>query len=281
MTRRTLSRRRFVEQHFLTGDFARERMAFATPHAFVAAAEGKRGAFVVIEKRGTPLRRRVAAHTMRCLLSGSELAAVDVAMTAFALLRRGRERHVAQRGFHIGRAVAIHAGHRAVRAGQGKSRRRVVEAREFFPLLGGMARFATACAAVLRSSFHARAKLAAVRVLVTRDARDAAHVIEHGGIRFGGLMALAARHGQMPAGEHEARFLMALDGERGRPVCLQGVAGLTAVVRGCAGKLGAVHILMAVVAACELHLEQSVLARRQVAFVASHRRMLALQRICG
>ena len=115
-------------------------MAAAARDRPVRADQGKRRAGVVIEVRGLPLRRAMTAGAAFHIGARRELVGVRIFMTPRAFFRRIAEVHVAQRRLQRPRAMAVQTGDAAVRAGQLKAGRRVVEPRQLSPSRGVMTR---------------------------------------------------------------------------------------------------------------------------------------------
>jgi hypothetical protein len=125
--------------------------------------------------------------------------------------------------------MAANAFDGAMRTGKRKLRRLMVEASEVVPLPCGVASFATNCFAIGTYSLHAGTELTAMRVGMTRGAREIGEVIRDRFVRLRWLMAVHARDRRMAAGQLERRFLVTGDGKCRRMEVLLVVALLAAV----------------------------------------------------
>jgi len=152
-----------------------------------------------------------------------------VGMTLLAEQRRDREIRIQQLTFHVWRLMAANTFDGAMRTCKGKLCRSVVETSEVVPLFRGVASFATNCFAIGTYSLHARTELTAMRVGMTRGAREIGKVIRDRFVRLRRLVAVHARNRRMAAGQLERRFLVTGDGKCRRMEVLLVVALLAAV----------------------------------------------------
>ena len=158
----------------------------------------------MIEERRFPLHGVVAidAGTDAVFL---ELLAVNIVVAAFALARRRGEVRFDELGLHVGGLVTVNTCGRPVRAHQRIGSLRVVEAREIFPVLGGMTGLAANRRTVRTWGLHVLGELALVRIFVAGLAGQLLPVVEHNrlglGVRmFRFLMAVGAGNGDMAPG---------------------------------------------------------------------------------
>ena len=93
------------------------------------------------------------------------------------------------------------------------------------------------------------------------------------------LVTIVARDGYVRARQGVFRIAMLGNGEERAVKILHGMAVFTAIVIRRAGKLLVVHVLMAVRAVREFHLVNRVLAGREMAFIAFHLCVLAVEGI--
>ena len=136
-------RSRLIEEDTPRFDYFREFVTFRASDIFVPALQSKRGALVVVEKRRFPLCSSMAFRAARRSVGDGKLSAMRIRVTALALRGSRTVRHVFQRRLQIWRAVAAEARDCAVCAGQRELRRGMIELRDLFPGLHGMASFAT------------------------------------------------------------------------------------------------------------------------------------------
>ena len=141
-------------------------MAIIAAYVLVRAREREGGPFVVVESRGLPPCVIVAIGAGRDVSLG-ELAAMGVAMARLTLERSLGEIGVDEVGSHVGRLVAINAGHGAMGADQRELGFGVIEAGKVFPVPGGVTGLAASGLSACAEGFHALGELAAVRILVT------------------------------------------------------------------------------------------------------------------
>lgn len=192
MAGRAGTRRRLIEQDFITLDELNLLMALRTGNVLVSALQ-REHRLLVIEQRWPPLRR-VVARRAPCRTRLGKLTAVGVSMAVLALLRRLAEVDVLQREFHVGRPVTIRASSRPVSARQNEVCRRMIECGYIRPFLRRVTHF-TATSACR----HALRKLAAMRIRVARRTRQVSEMVRSGFSRFRALMTIAASHCRMPA----------------------------------------------------------------------------------
>ena len=93
------------------------------------------------------------------------------------------------------------------------------------------------------------------------------------------LVAFRAGYGGVRSGKRKARVLVLGDRIRGPVEILHRVAILAAILVGRGGELFVMLVLVAIQAGREFHLIDRVFARRRVAFVAGHGRVLSFQRV--
>ena len=173
----------------------------------------------------------------------------------------------------------------AVGAGQRKLGRGMIETRHLGPVRRVVAGLAAGGGAIGPARLHSNPELVAVRVLVTARAGPVLEVeFDRGrGARGRSLVTVRAYHCQVRPGQRESCELVLGERKQGGLKTLEVVAALAAIGgrRGC--KLSLMNILVALLALHRSDLENCVLALRQVALLARHRRMAALQRIlcCG
>lgn len=141
-----------------------------------------------------------------------------------------------------------------------------------------MARFAPGCPPSCAGPEHPIAKLIFVWIRMAGRARQIGEVVSHRFIRRCCLMAIAARHSHVPAGQDERTLLMAIHGERGRPEVRLGVALLAAVQVRRSRKLALVRVFVAIGTERELHLVKRRFPGRLVALCAVHAEVPAAQR---
>ena len=133
----------------------------------------------MVKSRGFPLRAIVAIGARRDI-SLRKLTTVRVRMALLAFQRSLREVRVDQLCPQIGRLVAIHAGHGAMGAHQGKLRFRMIKAGQVLPVPGGVATLAAGAGSVGPKRFHALGELVVVRILMTGSARNILEMIDGG-----------------------------------------------------------------------------------------------------
>lgn len=275
-----------IEEDALPRDHFRELVTFRASDIFVPTLQSKRGALVVVEERGLPLGGRVTFRTGWRLARHGELPAVHIAVAALALRRCGAVIHVLQRSFQVRRTMTTEARDRAVGAGERITGCGMVELRQIFPGLRGMAGLAAGKRAVGSAFGHEIAELAAVRVGVADGAGKVFKAIRNSGrgrTRRGCAMTLHTGDREVAAGESEARLLVPRDVERGRMVALQRVTVFAAILVRRGGELLLVGVGVAVRAERKLHLVVRGAASGQVTFRARHRGVLAIERVgrCG
>ena len=176
----TVFRRGLVEEHRFALEILHQFVTIAAADILVRARQRKLRSLVMVERRRLPLGGIVTIGARRHFTLG-ELAAMRVGVALLALQRRFGEIGFDQLRPEVGRLVAIDAGDRAVRTNQGKLRFAVIEAGEVFPVLGGVAGFATETGSVGPQRFHAVGKLVAVRILVAGDAGNILEMINRRG----------------------------------------------------------------------------------------------------
>jgi len=172
----------FVEKNLLAVDVAEELVAVGTAHILVRACQRKLGSLVMIKERGLPLGDAVAVGTGCDSFGLGELTAVNILMAVFAFRRSLGEINVEELGFKVGRFVAIDTRDRTMRTEQSELGAVVIEAREVFPILGGVAGFATDGRTVSAESLHALGELPVVRIFVAGRAGKLLEMINSGGV---------------------------------------------------------------------------------------------------
>ncbi len=283
-----------VEQHRFPTDHLRHLVALSAAHIAMGSLQRKTGAPVVIEKRGFPARAVVALGAGREWTALSELPAMNVVVALFAGSWGDVEIHIDEASFEGRRPMARLALHGAMRSHQRKGGGGVVEAHQVAPRLRGMADLATV-GSVWRRFCHALAELPLMGVGVATGTRQALPVIYRRGLpldrsfcssrhkRSGcaWLVAVVTGHRDVAAGQHKAGLLVLGQREGGWPITSQRVALLAAVEVGSGCELSLVLIGVAVQAALELELVQSVSALGNMALLATNLDMFPLQRIGG
>ena len=165
----------------------------------------------MIEERWLPFVAVVARFTV--VAAGAKLVCVRVFVALAASLGGALELNVEHIELHIRRFVAIGTGHGAVRAHQREVSALVIEFRQVFPFLGGVASLASKWLAMAIGNCHTLGKLAFMDVIVAGCASEILEVIDR---HFGAdqwLVAIVAGHGLVPASEREAGFLVFDQGE--------------------------------------------------------------------
>ena len=249
----------------------------------MGAAQRKCSALIVIEQGRLPPHSAVTFHATRNI-PGSELLSMDLFVAVLALRGRRLEIDIHQLGFKVRRLVAIDASYRAVRTEQRELGLGMIEARELFPRFRSMAGLASRGRAIGARLLHALFELSFVRISVATRATQILPVINDRRLRLEirrFLVAFGARRGNMASRQHEVRFLVLGQSERGGFVSFKVMAAFTPVEVGCRGELARVLVRMTICAAFELHLKQSVFALWDVTLRAVETRMAALQRICA
>jgi len=170
--------RGFVEQDPLAIKIAEQLVTIAATHVLVRARQSERRALVVVEQRWFPLGAVMTVGAGRDPVFLGELTAVDVGVALFALGGCLGEVHIDERGFQVGRLMAVAASNGPVRADQGELGLAVIEASEVFPGLGGVASLTAGRGAVRAESLHALGKLIVVRILVAGGAGKLLEVID-------------------------------------------------------------------------------------------------------
>lgn len=160
-------------------------------------------------------------------------------------------------------------------AGQGESRRGMVESWDFVPRTHDMAGFAAssepACFGV-----HSVGELSLMRIDVASLATVIGEVVRsHVASVREDFMAIAATDRGVASLQGELALAMPGQGERRRREAIHGVAILATVLMGRAGELVLVRVNVAVHAALELDLILCGFAGRAVAFLAGHGGMLS------
>src|SRR6267143_5250093 len=147
-----------------------------------------------------------------------------------------------------------------------------------------MAGFASLRRAVGTAPRHALIEFAMMDILMAGGAGPIFEmerqdfILPSGGTDF---VAIGASNGGMRAGQRKTRLAMFGDRESGAVKIQNGMTLLAFVTIRRGFKLSVMGILMAVGAGCEFHLVDGVLARWQMALVAFHFDVLALQRVLG
>ena len=108
----------FIKQDLLVGDGSKLGVARRAAHVLVSSLQGKRG-FFVIEQRRPPFGAVVTLGTTRNVQFG-KLSSVNVGVTLFAKFGCGFEVRFPQLRPHVGRLMTINACDGAVRADQRK-----------------------------------------------------------------------------------------------------------------------------------------------------------------
>jgi hypothetical protein len=159
----------------------------------------------------------------------------------------------------------------------------VIEAVEFLPLNRRVARHTSRSAAVGALCSHLSAELTRMRVVMACGARAIFETELHGpdGAARLFLVALPTRHGQVCAGQGEARLLVTSEREMCGTKFCDTVALFAAIVIGGGGELALVNIFMAIAALRLSDSKDGVFALRDMAFVALHLGMPALEWIAG
>ena len=206
-------RRREIVEDLLAIDVLKDLVTARAGHIAVLALQRERGSLVVIEGRWLPLCSIVAVPALSHLVSEElgELAGVDVFVALLAFLRSLFEIHIGQPGFHVGRLVAVDAGHGSMCARQGERSRAVVKPIELAPGLGRVACLAPHRLAVLAQLPHALVELPLVHILVTTGAGQVFEVVRNFRLRLifvGELVAIPAGHRDVPTGKLEPGLLM-------------------------------------------------------------------------
>lgn len=178
--------------------------------------------------------------------------------------------------------VALAAHNDSMRSSQRKFCFRMVKSTDVDPGARAVARLATERRSIRFFRRHAIFKFALVGICV---ARGACAVLKMEGQNFvcssaqPCLVAFRAGDSHVRSDEREMRLLVLGDGKCGAVEILYRVAILATVQVGSGGKLFIVFILMAICARREFHFVLRIFSGRRVAFIASHGRMLAIQRI--
>lgn len=159
----------------------------------------------------------------------------------------------------------------------------MIEAVEFLPLNRRVARLASRSPAVGALCSHLSAELTRVRIVMACGARAIFETELHGpdGAARLFLVALPTRHGQVCAGQGEARLLVTSEREMCGTKFRDTVALFAAIVIGRSGELALVNILMAIAALRLGNSKNRLLALRDVALVAFHLGMPTLEWIAG
>jgi len=276
----TILRSGLVEQHGFAFDLPHELVAIDAFHIRVYALKRKSSVSIVIEQRRLPLGAVVAFGTGRHV-SFCELLAVRIFVALLAVFRRGLKVDVHHRSFKIWRLVAIDAGGGTMCTQQRESRLRVIELGQLLPRFCGMACLASAWTACSLCLLHALIELPIVRISMATGATQIRPVIDRGGgPEIGRLfVAIGTGNRNVLAGQKEVRLFMARQRERGRPIGLNRVATFAGIEIGCRSELAGMVVFVAVGAVLEFHFEHSIDASRDVAFLAAHLGVCALQRI--
>lgn len=197
------------ENRFVGNDFV-QFVTIGTLHVLMCATQGERSPLFVIEQRGLPFRAVVAVGAGSSFPFG-KLLSVDVLMAVLALHRGGFEIHIDQFGFEVWRLVTVDARGCPMCSKQGKLGLGMIESGEFLPRLGPMAGLATDGSFVSAELLHALLELAFMRIVVATGTVQVLPAIDSGwfGLELGGfLVALGARHGDVPASQHKAGLLV-------------------------------------------------------------------------
>ena len=278
MTSGAILRRGLVEQHALALHDFYFFVASLAAHVLVRSSQRERSATFVIEKRWLPLRGIVAIGAGGDPTLG-KLFAMRILVALLALSRSRFKIHIHQPRLKVRRFVAIHTSRRAVCPQQRERRLGMVKAGEFAPRFGGVTGLATHRLSAKPFLQHAVFELILVGIVVATRARETFPVIERRSIPgpldwF--LMAISAGNGNVAAGKHEARLLVACQRKRGRPVALQIVALFASIKVRRSRKLAVVLIAVAIRTLLELDLEQRVLPFWDVTLRALQIRVLPL-----
>ena len=282
MARSTFFWRGFVEQDRFAFELTRQFVAIGAFHVRVHALQRESGAPVVVEERRFPLGAVVTFGAGRDV-STRELLAMGIVVALLALFGSGFEVDVHHVGFEIRRFVAIDARGGAMRTQQRETCLRMIELAQFPPRLRGMAGLAPARSSRSLRLLHALIELATVWIGVATGATQIGPVINRRGrLEVGRLLvAIGTRHRDVLTGQKKARFFVARQRKRGRPIRFNRVATFTRVEIWRCCELAGVRVLVAVGAVLKLHLEHRVGTARDVAFLASHSGVSTLQRICS
>ena len=211
-------RSRLVEDHRLAFHFVRQLVTVQARHVAVRTIERISCSLVMVKLRWFPAHGVMATRAVGCFRPGGKLVRMDVLMASGAQLWRGCEINVLQSQPQSRRAMAVNACDRAVRAGQGKFRRRMIETRHFGPFHRGVARLAACDRAVRQLDLHLRLEFAFMYVLVADSAGHVIEVILHRSNRtlWYGLVTVHTGDSNVGAGQRESRLLVFGQGEHRR-----------------------------------------------------------------
>ena len=270
--------RGLVKQNRFARNLLLQGVALRAAHIFVPSGQRELRALIVI-KRG---RRPPLVHMAILALGdpsflGRELRPVRIRVAGFAFLRRPFELNLVGARKHL---MAFVTGHRAMRPQQRKFRFRMIEAANVDPGFGVVAGFAALRRSIGPLGRHALLEFALVDILMAGRAGAVLEMERLNLVRSSveaRLVALRAGHRHVRPGQHEVGLLVLGNGERRTMKILYRVAVLATVLVGRRRELLVMRVLVAIRARREFHFVERVLARRQVALVASHGRMFSFQ----
>ena len=239
---------------------------------------------LMVEQRRFPFGGVVALRAAWVRAVPRKLVCVDVFVAPFAPPRRRFEDYVPHGQLKIRRLVATPARDAAMTSHQVECRGGMIEAGNLRPSLCGMAGLASD-GNPLRSCFlHPLGELAAVGIFMAARTGEIAEAVRDRESSAQGLlrlMAIAAGHGHVSAGQREARPPMPIEGKGGGSKAFDRMAAFTAVVVRRTRKLPLMNVRMAIRAMAVFDLVERFQPGRQMAFGTGNCGMPALQRIRG
>ena len=269
----------FVEENRLALHIALQGVTLRAADICVSACQRKLSALIVVKRRRRPTLVHVAVSALRDSILRGKLAAVHVRVTRITICRRSFELN-----FVIARGdfVTVRAADRAMGPCESKFGFGMIETPDVDPGARRVARFAAQRGSIGPLLRHAVLEFALVRIGVTGRAGAVIEMERQDLVRASGqarLVTFRAGDRHVRPGQNETRLLVLGDGEGRAMEVLYGVAILAAVLVGRGGELIVVRVLVTVGAGGKLHLVESVLAGRRVAFFAGDRRVFSFQRI--
>ena len=208
-----------------------------------------------------------------------KLACVRIGVAPLAIFRRSCKLNLVRIGKRL---VALAARRRSMRANQSKFCFRMVEAANVDPRSRVVARFAAKRRAVGAFLRHAILEFSLVRIGVAGRACAVRKMKRQNLVRSSPearFMALRASDGHVRSSQLEASVLMLGNGEGRAVKIFHRVTIFAAIQMRSGGKLLVMCVLVAIEARGEFHFVESILPRRDMAFVARDGRVLSLKRI--
>ena len=245
-----LARRWAIKQDIFAVYRLVELMALDASDGLMRPLQGKCCARVVVEFRGLPPRRSVAARAIRNVAPRSKLPAMGIFVATRTPRRSGVKIRITQGGLEIRRMVAIAARHPSVCSQQGEARLGMVKLAQFLPTGGVVAGFAAGCRSVRAFCVHAISELSLVRVFMAGCAGSVFVSKSHRNRRTGRrrLMAVCASDREVRTGQRKPGRLVFRKAEMRGSESLYVVALFAAIQMRRGGKLALVDVIVTILA---------------------------------